>query len=213
MNCTNNQGGTNQTMQSAYQPANNNTITPQFVTPQQLNSYTNMQEWNAPHLSAQNRQMSLNQASTGNVNQTVWQPMGNMGNMGGNVSNMRSMNMNNMNSMSNMGNMRTSGANSNSPASMTITTPNEVSNQNIPETVTNPMFWPAYLRNFIGLWVRVDFFIGNSLEQKVGQLLEVGASYIVLNILEPETIVVCDIFSIKFVTVVFDSDFPKLVSF
>ncbi len=207
-------------MQSAYQPANNNTITPQFVTPQQLNRYTSMQEGTMPHLSEQNRQMSLNQASTGNVNQTIWQPLeGNMGNMGGNVSNMRSMNnmngmsnMNNMGNMNNMSNMRTSGANSNSPASMTITTPSDIQNQNIPETVTNPMFWPAYLRNFIGLWVRVDFFIGNSLEQKVGQLLEVGASYIVLNVLEPETIVVCDIFAIKFVTVVFDSDFPKLVS-
>ncbi len=83
-------------------------------------------------------------------------------------------------------------------------------NMNIPETVTNTMFWPAYLRKFIGNWVRVDFFIGNSLEERIGQLLEVGASYIVLNVLEPETVMICDIFAIKFVTVVLDSDYPKL---
>ncbi len=83
-------------------------------------------------------------------------------------------------------------------------------NMNIPESVTNTMFWPAYLRKFIGNWVRVDFFIGNSLEERIGQLLEVGASYIVLNVLEPETVMICDIFAIKFVTVVLDSDYPKL---
>ncbi len=83
-------------------------------------------------------------------------------------------------------------------------------NANIPESVTNTMFWPAYLRKFIGNWVRVDFFIGNSLEERIGQLLEVGASYIVLNVLEPETVMICDIFAIKFVTVVLDSDYPKL---
>ncbi len=81
---------------------------------------------------------------------------------------------------------------------------------NIPETVTNTMFWPAYLRKFIGKWVRVDFFIGTALEQRIGQLLEVGASYVVLNVLEPETILICDIYAIKFVTVVLDADYPKL---
>ncbi len=84
------------------------------------------------------------------------------------------------------------------------------SNENIPETVTNPLFWPAYLRKFIGQWVRVDFFIGNSLEERIGQLIEVGASYIVLNVLEPETVLICDIFSIKFVTVVFNAEIYKL---
>lgn len=83
-------------------------------------------------------------------------------------------------------------------------------NDNIPETVTNPLFWPAYLRKFIGQWVRVDFFIGNSLEERIGQLIEVGASYIVLNVLEPETVLICDIFSIKFVTVVFNAEIYKL---
>lgn len=89
---------------------------------------------------------------------------------------------------------------------------NDLSNpqNNIPETVTNTMFWPAYLRKFIGKWVRVDFFIGDSLDQHIGQLLEVGASYIVLNVLEPETIMICDIFAIKFVTVVLDAEYRRL---
>ena len=83
-------------------------------------------------------------------------------------------------------------------------------NNAVPETLTNPDFLPAYLRKQIGKWVRVDFLIGGGIEQRVGVLEEVGASYIILNVIEPATLLVCDLFSIKFVTVVLDDDFTKL---
>ena len=79
-----------------------------------------------------------------------------------------------------------------------------------PETLTNPDFMPAYLQKQIGKWVRVDFLIGGGIEQRVGILEEVGASYIILNVIEPATLLVCELFAIKFVTIVLDDDFTKL---
>lgn len=84
------------------------------------------------------------------------------------------------------------------------------SNAARPESLTNPDFMPAYLQNHIGKWVRVDFLIGGGIEQRVGVLEEVGASYIILNVIEPATLLVCDLFAIKFVTIVLDDDFTKL---
>ena len=82
-----------------------------------------------------------------------------------------------------------------------------------PETVTNSDFMPAYLRQHIGQWVRVDFLIGDGIEQRVGILQEVGASYIILQAIEPSTIVVCDMYSIKFVTIVLNGNYTKLFTF
>jgi hypothetical protein len=85
-----------------------------------------------------------------------------------------------------------------------------VGTQNLPETLKNDSYRPAYLSNNIGRWVRVDFLIGNNLEQEVGILMEVGASYIVLKSLEPDTVIVCDMFSIKFVTIIYSDEYEKL---
>lgn len=82
-----------------------------------------------------------------------------------------------------------------------------------PETLTNTDFFPAYLKKFIGHWVRLDFFMGNTIEQRVGQLLEVGASYVLIKLLEPQTIMMCDLYSIKFVTIILNDEFEKLFSF
>lgn len=79
-----------------------------------------------------------------------------------------------------------------------------------PETVTNPDYIPAFLKSNIGRWARIDFLIGNGIEQRVGQILEVGASYLVLRALEPETVVMCDLFSIKFATIIMDGNVSRL---
>ncbi len=85
-----------------------------------------------------------------------------------------------------------------------------VGSNNIPETLKNDSYLPAYLSNNIGRWVRANFLIGNNIEEEVGILMEVGASYIVLKSLEPDTIIVCDMFSIKFITIIYGDDFEKL---
>jgi len=105
------------------------------------------------------------------------------------------------NMMTNMTNMSQIAANSSTNSSF------------VPETVTNSDFMPAYLRQHIGHWVRVDFLIGEGIEQRVGILKEVGASYIILQAIEPSTIVVCDMYSIKFVTIILSGDYTKLFSF
>lgn len=81
-----------------------------------------------------------------------------------------------------------------------------------PESMTNSDFLPAYLMQYIGKWIRADFLIGNSIEQRVGILEDVGASYIILNAIEPDTLMVCDLFAIKFVTIILnDDEYPKLL--
>lgn len=75
-------------------------------------------------------------------------------------------------------------------------------NSNIPETVTNSLYTPAFLRGQIGKLVRVEFLIGsNYLEDRTGILVEVGASYIVLRSIQDGNLLYCDIYSIKFVTI------------
>ena len=75
-------------------------------------------------------------------------------------------------------------------------------NNVVPETVTNELYTPAFLRQHIGKLVRVEFLIGtNYLEDRTGILVEVGASYIVLRSIQDGNLLYCDIYSIKFVTI------------
>lgn len=75
-------------------------------------------------------------------------------------------------------------------------------NLNIPESLKNSIYTPAFLRKHIGRLVKVEFLIGTSfLEDRTGILLEVGASYIVLRSVQDNNLLYCDIFSIKFVTI------------
>lgn len=75
-------------------------------------------------------------------------------------------------------------------------------NSNLPETLKNSIYTPAFLRKHIGNLVKVEFLIGNSfLEDRTGILLEVGASYIVLRAVQDNNLLYCDIYSIKFVTI------------
>lgn len=75
-------------------------------------------------------------------------------------------------------------------------------NENTPEVLTNSIYTPAFLREHIGKLMRVEFLIGtNSLEDRTGILVDVGASYIVLKSIQGGNLLYCDIYSIKFVTI------------
>lgn len=75
-------------------------------------------------------------------------------------------------------------------------------NQNTPEILTNPIYTPAFLREQIGKLMRVEFLIGtNNLVDRIGILQDVGASYILLRSFENDSLVYCDIYSIKFITI------------
>lgn len=74
--------------------------------------------------------------------------------------------------------------------------------QNMPEILTNPIYTPAFLREQIGKLMRVEFLIGtNNLVDRIGILEDVGASYILLRSFENDSLVYCDIYSIKFITI------------
>lgn len=76
------------------------------------------------------------------------------------------------------------------------------SSAQMPETLTNPIYTPGYLRTQIGKWMRVEFLIGGITTDRVGRLIDVGASYIILQSLEANSKMLCDIYSIKFVTII-----------
>ena len=73
---------------------------------------------------------------------------------------------------------------------------------NSPEILTNPIYTPAFLREQIGKLMRVEFLIGtNNLVDRIGILEDVGASYILLSSFENDSLVYCDIYAIKFITI------------
>ncbi len=75
-------------------------------------------------------------------------------------------------------------------------------NSNSPEILTNNIYTPAFLREQIGKLMRVEFLIGtNNLVDRIGILEDVGASYILLRSFENDSLVYCDIYSIKFITI------------
>ena len=73
---------------------------------------------------------------------------------------------------------------------------------NWPEALKNPIYTPAFLREQIGKLMRVEFLIGtNNLVDRIGVLEDVGASYILLRSFENDSLVYCDIYAIKFITI------------
>lgn len=165
------------------------------------NMMNNMQNMNMPMVSC--RDNNRNNRNNWNNN---WDNSSNTGMMSRRNGNDGMLHFNTMPSVqsSNPNNQNTmSGVTQGSPSGM-------ISIQ--PESLTNSDFLPAYLKQFIGKWIRADFLIGDTIEQRVGILEDVGASYVILNAIEPATLVVCDLFAIKFVTIVLDdSEYPKLL--
>ena len=75
-------------------------------------------------------------------------------------------------------------------------------NSNVPESLKNSIYTPAFLRKHIGRLVKVEFLIGtNNLTDRTGILEDVGVSYILLRSIESGNLLYCDIYSIKFVSI------------
>ena len=70
-----------------------------------------------------------------------------------------------------------------------------------PQTVQSTLYTPGYLRTQIGKKIRVEFLIGTAtLIDRSGTLVGVGTSYILIQPVGTDDIMLCDIYSIKFVT-------------
>lgn len=72
-----------------------------------------------------------------------------------------------------------------------------------PTTLESTYYIAGLLNSFVGSRVRVQFLLGTSapLVDVLGTLVQVGANYILLQPLETDDLMVCDMFSIKFVTI------------
>jgi hypothetical protein len=69
-------------------------------------------------------------------------------------------------------------------------------------TVMSPGYVPGYLKSLIGKYILAEFLIGtNTFVDRYGQLLEVGTNYFVLRDVNFNTTVMCDLYSVRFVTV------------
>ena len=72
-------------------------------------------------------------------------------------------------------------------------------NQPMPVTTESLQYMNGFMRTQIGRNVTVQFLIGtNTLVDRTGTLLAVGANYILINELETDDILLCDFYSIKF---------------
>lgn len=85
------------------------------------------------------------------------------------------------------------------PAAVTPTT---IGGTVAPQTVMSSQYIPGYLRTQIGQQVRVEFLIGTNgpLIDRIGTLVGVGASYILLRPQDSDDLLMADLYSIKFVT-------------
>lgn len=60
----------------------------------------------------------------------------------------------------------------------------------------------GYLREQIGKYVKIEFLIGtNMIVDREGTLVDVGISYVILREPETDDLLLCDIYSIKFVRI------------
>lgn len=69
-----------------------------------------------------------------------------------------------------------------------------------PPTTMSPGYLPAYLKTLIGKRVRAEFVFQNLYLDKTGILREVGVNYFVLEDTATGAMVMCDLYSVKFVT-------------
>ncbi len=69
-----------------------------------------------------------------------------------------------------------------------------------PPSVMDPGYIPAYLRSQIGKRVRAEFVFTNLYLDKTGILREVGFNYFVLQDLATNAMIMCDLYSARFIT-------------
>ena len=69
-----------------------------------------------------------------------------------------------------------------------------------PPTLTDIGYTPAFLKTQIGRRVKIEFLIGTSmLVDREGTLMNVGINYVIIQESESDDLLLCDMYSIKFV--------------
>jgi hypothetical protein len=79
---------------------------------------------------------------------------------------------------------------------------NETNEGLTPEPVKSTLYIAGYLNTQIGKLVKAEFLVGNNITDRTGVLVKVGVNYILLRPIELNGLLLCDLYSIKFVTIV-----------
>ncbi|MCJ7688945.1 MAG: hypothetical protein MUO60_06465, partial [Clostridiaceae bacterium] len=88
-------------------------------------------------------------------------------------------------------------------------TPEDRQIEPVPPIINNPLYNQGWLTTEIGKYVKIEFLIGTNMWiDREGILKEVGISYVVIKETGSNDIIMCDIYSIKFVRV-FDNQTVK----
>ena len=71
-----------------------------------------------------------------------------------------------------------------------------------PPTLTDPAYIQGYLRTVIGEYIKAEFVVGtNMFIDREGTLVEVGVDHFVIQEPETDDLLLCDMYSVKFVKV------------
>lgn len=79
----------------------------------------------------------------------------------------------------------------------------------IPKALESPIFSNGYLRKTKGKLLKVESLVGNTLDTRIGILLDVGADYIAIKINKSCCSLIIPTASIKYITVIHDNDITK----
>lgn len=78
------------------------------------------------------------------------------------------------------------------------------STQQGPPPVTESDYIPGFLASNIGRNVKAEFIVGTSqYVEKVGKLIRVGVNFFVLQDINSRTNIMCDLYSVRFVTILY----------
>ncbi len=82
-------------------------------------------------------------------------------------------------------------------------TPSVISREG-PPPVSDINYIPGFLASNIGKNVKAEFILGmNQFIDKTGKLTDVGVNYFVLQDINSRTNIMCDLYSVKFVTILY----------
>lgn len=79
----------------------------------------------------------------------------------------------------------------------------------VPKMLQSPVFSNGYLRKNQGKLLKVESLIGNTLDTRIGILLDVGADYIAIKINNSCCSLLIPTASIKYITIIHDNDLSK----
>lgn len=85
---------------------------------------------------------------------------------------------------------------------------NETNEGLTPEPVKSTLYIAGYLNTQIGKLVKAEFLVGNTITDRTGVLVKVGVNYILLRPIDINGLLLCDLYSIKFVTIVERPNLP-----